>query len=44
MWTIAGNIKARVFPEPVCAIPTKSCPESADGQPIACMGVGFSQF
>jgi len=30
---MAGNMKARVFPEPVSAIPTISLPERAIGQP-----------
>lgn len=32
IWTIAGNKKARVFPEPVWAIPIKSLPLKAMGK------------
>jgi len=34
MWMIAGRIKAKVFPDPVCAIPIMSFPLRARGQPI----------
>lgn len=40
MWTMAGRIYAKVLPEPVWAIPTKSRPERAIGHPWAWMGVG----
>jgi len=33
-----------VLPEPVCAMPTTSCPLSAVGQPWAWIGVGWVQF
>ena len=42
MWKKAGKIYDKVFPEPVLAIPITSCPSSAMGQPIAWIGVGFS--
>ena len=33
-----------VLPDPVCAMPTTSCPLSAIGQPCAWIGVGLDQF
>ena len=37
-------MKAKVFPDPVCAIPTRSLPDRAVGHPIDWIGVGRSQF
>jgi hypothetical protein len=32
MWTIPGNINAAVLPDPVLAIPMKSCPLNKIGK------------
>ena len=36
----SGTTNAAVFPEPVRAMPTTSCPDSARGSARRCMGVG----
>ena len=38
------KLTANVLPEPVWAMPTESRPDSAIGQPCACMGVGVTQL
>ena len=35
-----GSMKPRVLPDPVCAMPTKSCPVRAMEKPWDWMGVG----
>jgi hypothetical protein len=37
------RLTARVFPDPVCAIPTMSRPLKAIGQPWACIAVGSAK-